>query len=59
MGQPKRKQSKQRTRLRRASNKFELPQVVKDPADGTAMLPHRVNPANGTYRGKQVISVRV
>ena len=35
MGQPKRKQSKQRTRLRRAANKFELPQLSKDPSDGT------------------------
>ena len=58
MGQPKRKQSKQRTRLRRAANKYELPQVAKN-ADGTFSVPHRVNPATGTYRGRQVISVEV
>ena len=59
MGQPKRKQSKQRTRLRRAANHFELPQVAKDPTDGTIHLPHRVNPSNGTYRGRQVKTVKV
>lgn len=59
MGQPKRKQSKQRTRIRRAANKYELPQVVKDQADGSFFLLHRVNPSNGTYRGRQVISVKV
>ncbi len=59
MGQPKRKQSKQRTRIRRAANKFELPQVSKDPTDGTFFMPHRVNPSNGMYRGRQVISVKV
>ena len=58
MGQPKRNQSKQRTRLRRAANKYELPQVVKN-ADGTFSVPHRVNPATGTYRGRQVVSVEI
>lgn len=59
MGQPKRKQSKQRTRLRRAANKYELPQVAKDPTDGSFFMLHRVNPANGMYRGRQVVSVKV
>ena len=59
MGQPKRKQSKQRTRLRRAANKVELPQLSKDPSDGTLFLSHRVNPANGMYKGKQVKTVKV
>ena len=30
MGQPKRKQSKQRTRIRRAANHYELPQFAKE-----------------------------
>ncbi len=59
MGQPKRKQSKQRSRKRRGANQFELPQLMKDSTDGTLYMPHRVNPSNGTYRGKQVISVKV
>lgn len=58
MGQPKRKQSKQRSRKRRGANQFKLPQLCKD-TDGTLKMPHRVNPANGTYRGRQVISVEV
>ncbi|MBO7521844.1 MAG: 50S ribosomal protein L32, partial [Opitutales bacterium] len=33
MGQPKRKQSKQRSRKRRGANQFELPQLMKDSAD--------------------------
>ncbi|MBO5780890.1 50S ribosomal protein L32 [Intestinicryptomonas porci] len=59
MGQPKRKQSKQRSRKRRGANQFELPQLMKDSTDGTLYMPHRVNPSNGTYRGRQVISVKV
>ncbi|MBR6389164.1 MAG: 50S ribosomal protein L32 [Opitutales bacterium] len=59
MGQPKRKQSKQRSRKRRGANQFELPQLMKDSADGTLYMPHRVNPSNGTYRGRQVISAKV
>ncbi len=59
MGQPKRKQSKQRTRLRRAANNYELPQVSKDPTDGTFFISHRVNPSNGMYKGKQVKTVKI
>tara|TARA_B110000305_G_C19021737_1_gene439631 strand:+ start:23 stop:202 length:180 start_codon:yes stop_codon:yes gene_type:complete len=57
MGQPKRKQSKQRSRKRRGANRFTLPQVAKDPTDGSAFRPHRVNPENGMYRGRQVLDV--
>lgn len=58
MGQPKRKQSKQRSRKRRGANQFKLPEFIKD-TDGTLFMSHRVNPANGMYRGKQVISAKV
>lgn len=57
MAQPKRKSSKQRSRTRRGANQFKAPQLAKDPVDGTLMRPHRVNPANGMYRGRQVIDV--
>ena len=57
MGQPKRKQSKQRSRKRRGANQFEAPQLAKDPTDGTLFRPHHVNPANGMYRGRQVVDV--
>ena len=55
MANPKRKQSKRRSRLRRGANRFEESQLAKDPMDGTSFRPHRVNPYNGMYRGRQVI----
>lgn len=59
MAQPKRKQSKQRSRKRRGANRFALPELSRDPTDGTLFRPHRVNPANGMYRGRQVVDVEV
>lgn len=59
MAQPKRKQSKMRSHKRRGANRFSAPQLAKDPQDGTQFRPHRVNPANGLYRGRQVIEVDV
>ena len=58
MGQPKRKQSKRRSANRRAANAFKAPQLARD-SDGSPMRPHRVNPANGMYRGRQVLNVEV
>jgi len=55
MANPKRKQSKRRSRLRRGANRFEESQLAKDPMDGTSFRPHHVNPNNGMYRGRQVI----
>ena len=59
MAQPKRKQSKQRSRKRRGANQFAMPQVATDPTDGSKFRPHRVNPNNGMYRGRQVIDVSI
>ncbi len=59
MGVPKRKQSKQRSRLRRAANRPHAIQLAKDPNDGTLFRPHRVNPVTGIYRGRQVLDVSV
>lgn len=56
MGQPKRKQSKQRSRKRRGANHFQAPEMARD-ADGTFFRPHRVNPHTGMYRGKQVVDI--
>ena len=58
MGQPKRKQSKQRSRKRRGANRFQAPTLAKD-ADGSLFRPHRVNPLTGQYRGKQVLDLEV
>jgi len=59
MAQPKRKQSKQRSRKRRGANRFKAPILAKDSTDGSTFMPHRVNPANGMYRGRQVIDVEI
>ena len=56
MGQPKRKQSKQRSRKRRGANRFVAPQLSKN-ADGTLFMMHHVDPNTGIYRGRQVIEV--
>jgi large subunit ribosomal protein L32 len=58
MANPKRKQSKRRSANRRAANAFKAPELATDPVDGTAFRPHRVNPANGMYRGRQVLDVK-
>ena len=55
MAVPKRKQSKQRSRKRRGANRYEAPQISRDPSDGSYFMPHRVNPNNGMYRGRVVI----
>jgi len=59
MADPKRKQSKRRSANRRAANAFKAPQFATDPTDGSAFRPHRVNPNNGMYRGRQVLNVEV
>jgi len=58
MANPKRKQSKRRSKLRRGANRFKAPQISKD-SDGSAFLPHRVHPDTGMYRGRQVLDVEV
>ncbi|MDR2512318.1 MAG: 50S ribosomal protein L32 [Puniceicoccales bacterium] len=59
MGQPKRKQSKRRSRLRRGANQsLSAPLLAKD-KDGAVFQPHRVNPTTGTYRGRQVLKVEM
>ena len=58
MGQPKRKQSKQRSRKRRGANRFKAPLLIKEP-DGTFTRPHRVNPETCEYRGRQVLDLEV
>lgn len=59
MANPKRKQSKRRSANRRAGNAFKAPEFARDPADGSLVRPHRVNPTTGMYRGRQVLDVEV
>jgi large subunit ribosomal protein L32 len=59
MPEPKRRQSRQRSRKRRGANRYEFLQLSTDPVDNTFFRPHRVNPANGMYRGRQVVEVSI
>ena len=59
MAQPKRKHSKMRSAKRRGQDRLKLPKLAKDPNDGSAHLPHHVNPNNGLYRGRQVVDVEL
>ena len=58
MGQPKRKQSKMRSRLRRGAHNFIMPARMKD-AEGNLVMRHRVNPVTGMYRDRQVLEVEL
>ena len=53
MAVPKRKTSKARRDKRRASS-YRLPKValVRDPETNELVVPHRVNPDTGMYKGR-------
>lgn len=55
MTEPKRKQSKQRSRKRRGANRFKAPELAKNSA-GNFCKPHCVDPETGIYRGRQVVT---
>jgi len=55
MAQPKRRISRARGRQRRAVNmKLDVPTLVDCGNCGNRIMPHRVCPKCGFYRGKQV-----
>jgi large subunit ribosomal protein L32 len=54
---PKRKLSKTRKRTRRAHDAIGVPKLVECTQCHQLMLPHRVCPHCGFYRGRQVIDV--
>lgn len=58
MAVPKYKTSKKRTRTRKSINmKLVTPQLVECGTCGNKVLPHRVCPKCGFYRGKQVLDL--
>jgi len=57
MGVPKRRMSKMRLRTRKAANRAKAPQLSACAQCGAHIRPHRVCPACGNYKGRQVISV--
>jgi len=56
MAVPKQKQSRSRTRKRRAQHKITPPGVNACPQCHSPRLPHRVCPVCGTYAGREVIA---
>jgi large subunit ribosomal protein L32 len=52
---PKKKQSKRRTRQRRSHHALEAPTVVLCSHCHQPMLPHRVCPNCGYYKGRQIL----
>ena len=52
------KVSKTRKRMRRAHNAMEMPGVTKCSTCGEVIKPHRVCPKCGSYKGKEVVSVK-
>ncbi|TYO97407.1 50S ribosomal protein L32 [Desulfallas thermosapovorans] len=58
MGVPKRKSSKQRKRQRRANWKIEAPELIKCPQCHELVVPHRVCPDCGYYKGREAVAVK-
>ncbi|MEW6424030.1 MAG: 50S ribosomal protein L32 [Bacillota bacterium] len=54
MGVPKRRVSKQRKRQRRANLKIAAPTLVRCPHCRQLFMPHRVCPACGYYKEREV-----
>ncbi len=57
MANPKRKQSKSRSRQRRAHDALKVPQFYLDKDTGEPMQPHRIDPKTGTYKGRKILDV--
>jgi len=58
MAVPKRKHCKARSRKRRGRHlKSDPVATISCPKCGETMLPHRVCPSCGNYKGKEIISV--
>ncbi|HLV08626.1 MAG TPA: 50S ribosomal protein L32 [Halanaerobiales bacterium] len=55
MAVPKRKTSKSRKRKRRTHWKIKAPNLAECPQCHTLILPHRVCPECGYYKGKEVV----
>lgn len=59
MAVPKYKTSKARSRSRRSTNmKMKSPGLIECTTCGNKVLPHRVCPKCGHYRGKQILELQ-
>jgi large subunit ribosomal protein L32 len=57
MGVPKRKTSKMRLRTRKASHRWQPPQLNKCPECGSTVQSHTACPSCGYYKGRQVLTI--
>jgi large subunit ribosomal protein L32 len=57
MAQPKRKTSKSKKRKRRTHDSLSTPNLVKCSNCGDLILPHRVCPECGYYKGREIIVI--
>ncbi|MBM3739386.1 MAG: 50S ribosomal protein L32 [Acidobacteria bacterium] len=57
MPNPKRRHSKRRTSTRRAHDHLKKPALATCPDSGMAMMPHRVSPHTGKYKGREVVEI--
>ena len=58
MGVPKRKTSKMRSRIRKASHRNDPLQLRTDSKTKSSHRGHCVDPKTGTYRGRQVLTIK-
>lgn len=56
-GVPKRHKTHSKVRMRRSQKKLKKPALVKCPNCGNLILPHRICPYCGYYKGKMEIDV--
>ena len=56
MAVPKQKQSHSRTNKRRSQHKIAPPRLQSCPQCHSAVLPHRVCPTCGQYKGREVVA---
>ncbi|MFP3928075.1 MAG: 50S ribosomal protein L32 [Desulfobacteraceae bacterium] len=57
MAVPKRKKSKSKRDMRRSHHRLQMPGVTECPQCHEAVLPHRVCPHCGMYRGREILKL--
>jgi len=57
MAVPKKKTSRSKSRMRRSNWKVAMPALSVDKKSGLYVMPHRICPTTGHYKGKKVIDV--